>query len=261
MAKNWSKHLISAVGPFVALAAVSCAAAEVPEVYHGRAGSIVLAVPSRIASSVLYDDESDWTPPDTPKAARTDRDPIRVIEFFVDLDHPDRIITEEAARDRRLQSSGALHLPAVVGHVVGVTVDLPAEGQPSAAAIRAGTSLGQLYPAPAFQALQPAPPEYGLETRRADWSKPVKDRVLHGNGIFDVDVDYLSTAENTYITCNDGRQGVAPFAPMPTCQFIIVVPPLHGRLSGSVDRGDMPRWRDLHAAALHTLHSFEAPGR
>lgn len=239
-----------------ALALASCAAADAPEVYHGRAGKTVLAVPSRIASSVLYDGESDWTAPEKPKAQRTDRDPIRVIEFYVDLDNPDSIITDQAARDRLLARSGTLHLPAVVGHVVGITADFLSEGQPSAAAIRSRFSTGKLYPAPAFRALKPAPPEYGLETRRADWSKPVKDRKPHGNGIFDVDVDYLSTTENTWLYCNDAQQVVAPFAPMPTCKFVIVVPELGAQVSGSIDRGDVPRWRDLRAAALATLHSF-----
>ena len=261
MTRNWSKYLISAVYLLAALAAVGCAAAEVPEVYHGRAGRAVLAVPSTIASSVLYDNESDWTAPEKPKAERTDRDPIRGIEFFVDLDHPDRVITDQAARDRLLERSGTLHLPSVVGHVVGITVDLPAEGQPSAAMIRSGESVGKLYPAPAFQALKPAPAEYGLETRRADWSKLVKDRERHGIGIFNVDVDYLSRSENTYLYCNDARQVVAPFEPMPTCQFVIVVPELAGRVSGSIDRGDVPRWRDLRAAALATLHFFEVRAR
>ena len=238
------------------LALAGCAAAEVPEVYRGRVSKVVLAVPSRIASSVLYDGESDWTTPEKSKAQRTDRDPIRSIEFYVDLDHPDRIITDQAARDRLLERSGTVNGPAVVGHVVGITVDLPTEGQPSAAAIRSQFSKGNLYAAPAFQALKPAHPEFGLETRRADWSRPVKDRQRHGGGIFNVDVDYLSVAENTWLYCNDARQVVAPFAPMASCQFVIVVPELGARVSGSIDRGDVPHWRDLREAALATLHSF-----
>ncbi len=216
----------------------------------------MLAVPSRIASSVLYDGESDWTAPDKPKAQRSEDDPIRLIEFYVDLDHPDSIITDQAARNRLLERSGTVNVPAVVGHVVGITVDLPAERQPSAAAIRSHFSTGNLYPAPAFQALKPASPEFGLETRRADWSKPVKDRERHGVGIFNVDVDYLSVTENTWLYCNDTRQVAAPFAPMAGCQFVIVVPELGGRVSGRIDRGDVPRWRDLRAAALMTLQSF-----
>lgn len=243
------------------LALAGCAAADVPEVYHGRAGKTVLTVPSRIASSVLYDDESDWTAPEKPKAQRTDRDSIRRIEFYVDLDHPDSIITDQAARDHLLERSGTVNAPAVVGHVVGITVDLPVEKQPSAAAIRSQFSRGNLYPAPAFQALKPAPPEFGLETRRADWSKPVKDRERHGFGIFNVDVDYLSVTENTWLYCNDTRQVAAPFAPMASCQFVIVVPELGGRVSGSIDRGDVPHWRDLRAATLMTLHSFVVPPR
>lgn len=238
------------------LALAGCAAADVPEVYHGRAGKTVLAVPSRTASSVLYDGESDWTTPEKPKAQRTDRDPIRGIEFYVDLDHPDSIITDQAARDRLLEKSGTVNVPAVVGHVIGITVDFPAGDQRSAAAIQSQFSKGKLYPAPAFQALKPAPPEYGFETRRADWSKPVKDRKLHGGGIFDVDVDYLNTAESTWFYCNDARQVVAPFAPMPTCKFVIVVPELGAQVSGSLDRGDVPHWRELRASALTTLQSF-----
>ncbi|MCI1141608.1 hypothetical protein MOP88_03410 [Sphingomonas sp. WKB10] len=238
------------------LALAGCAAADIPEIYHGHAGKSVLAVPSRIASSVLYDGESDWTAPEKPKAQRTDRDPIRLIEFYVDLDHPDSIITDQAARDRLLARSGTVNVPAVVGHVVGITVDLPAEAQPSVAAIRSQFSKGHLFPAPAFQALKPAPPEFGLETRRADWSKPVKDRERHGGGIFNVDVDYLSVADDIWLYCNDTRQVVAPFAPMASCQFVIVVPEMGGRISGRIDRGDVPRWRDLRAAALATLRSF-----
>ncbi|GHH26810.1 hypothetical protein GCM10008023_41860 [Sphingomonas glacialis] len=117
-------------------------------------------MPSRIASSVLYDGESDWAAPEKPKVQRTDRDPIRVIEFYVDLDHPDSIMTDQAARDRLLERPGTVNLPAVMGHVVGVTVDFPAGERRSAAAIRSQFSKGTLYPAPAFQALKPAPPEY-----------------------------------------------------------------------------------------------------
>ena len=244
-----------------ALALVGCTAVDVPEVYHGRAGRTVLAVPSRVATSVLYEGESDWTTPGKPKAERTDHDPIRVIEFFVDLDRTDSITTDEAARDRLLQRSGTLHLPAIVGHVVGVTVDLPAERQPSAATIRSHFDTGSTFPAPAFQMLKPVPPEYGLQTRRADWSKTVKDRRLHGTGIFDVDVDYLSTTEDTYLYCNDARQLGAPFAPMPTCKFMFVVPGLGGLVSGSIDRGDVSRWRNLRAAALARLHSFVVTSR
>ena len=211
-----------------------------------------MAVPSAIASSVLYDGESDWTPPAKPKSERTDQDAIRVIEFFVDLDHPSHVITDQAARERL----GALHLPALFGHVLGLTVDFSPGEQSSAAAIRTRFSVGTASPSPAFRALEPASPEYGLETRRADWSKPVDDRRPHGIGMFDVDVDYLSTTENTYLFCNDGRQSVAPFAPMPFCQFVIVAPQLGAKISGSIDRGDVPRWRDLRAAALATLQSF-----
>lgn len=238
------------------LALVSCTAADVPEFYRGRAGRVTLAVPSRIAGSVLYDGESDWTAPEKPKAQRTDGDLIKRIEFHVDLDHPESVMTDQAARARLEESSGTLHLPAIVGHVVGITADLSPEGQPSAATVRSHFGTGSMYPAPAFRALKPIPAEYGLETRRADWAKLVKGREPHGAGIFDVDIDYLSTTENTYIYCNDARQVVAPFAPMPTCQFVIVVPELGGRLTGSIDRGDVPRWRDLRAAALATLRSF-----
>lgn len=238
------------------LALTGCAAADVPEVYHGRAGKTVLAVPSGIASAVLYDGESDWTAPEKPRAQRTDRDPIRRIEFYVDLDHPNRVITDRAARDRLLLRIGTVNAPAVVGHVVGITVDFPAEGQPSAAAVRSEFSKSNQYPALAFKALKPAPSEFGLETRRADWSKPVKDRERHGGGIFNVDVDYLSATENTWLYCNDAQQVVPPFAPMAGCEFVIVVPELGGRVSGRIDRGDVPRWRDLRAIALTTLRSF-----
>lgn len=238
------------------LALAGCAATDVPETYHGRVGRTVLAVPSRIASSVLYDGESDWTAPAKPRAQRTEHDPIRLIEFYVDLDHPDSIITDQAARSRLLERSGTVNVPAVVGHVVGITVDLPVERQLSAAAIRSQFSTGSSYPAPAFQALKPAPSEFGLETRHADWSKPVKDRERHGAGIFNVDVDYLSESENTWLYCNDARQVVAPFAPMASCKFVLVVPELGARVSGSIDRGDVPRWRNLRAAAMTTLHSF-----
>jgi hypothetical protein len=240
---------------FATLALAGCAAADVPEVYHGRAGKTVLAVPSRIASSVLYDGESDWTAPEKPKAQRTDRDLIRVIEFYVDLDHPDSIITDQAARDWLMERIGTVNVPAVVGHVVGLTVDFSTDGQPSAADVRSQFSRS-IFPAPVSQGLKPAPPEFGLETRHTDWSKAAKDRERHSGDIFNVDVDYLSVADNIWLYCNDTRQVVAPFAPMASCQFVIVVPELGGRISGRIDRGDVPRWRDLRAAALMTLHSF-----
>jgi len=241
---------------------MSCAAAEVPktpEVYHGRAGKTVLAVPSKVASSVLYDGESDWVAPEKPKTQRTVRDPIRVIEFFVDLDDPGRVITDQAARNRLLERKGSTDQVAVEGHVVGITVRLADEGLLRAAEIRAQFGAGSLYPAPAFRALKPAPSEYGLETRRADWSQRIEDRKRHGNSIFDVDVDYLSTSSETWLFCNDARQIAAPFAPMPTCKFKIVVPSLGAVLSGSIDRADVPLWRDLRAAALLTLNSFVVP--
>lgn len=84
----------------------------------------------------------------------------------------------------------------------------------------------------------------------------MRDRERHGGSIFNVDVDYLSVSDNIRLYCNDARQVVAPFAPMASCQFVIVVPELGGRVSGRIDRGDVPRWRDLRAAALMTLHSF-----
>ena len=260
MTQYWSKHLITAVCLIAALAASGCAAAEVPEVYHGRAGNFVLAVPSKIASSVLYDGESDWTAPEKPKVQRTDHDAIRIIEFYVDLDHPDQIITDQAARDRLLERSGSVHPGAMVGHVVGITVDFPADGQPSAVDVRSQFSRS-IFPAAVSRALKPAPSEYQLETRRADWSKPIKGRKRYGTGIFDVDVDYLSTTENTWLYCNDARQVVEPFAPMPTCKFVVVAPGLGARVSGSIDRSDVPRWRDLRTAVLRTLRSFEVPGR
>lgn len=239
---------------------VGCSVSKVPEIYHGHVGRTVLAVPSRVASSVLYNGESDWTASERPKAERTNRDPIQSIEFYVDLDHPNMTVTDQAARDRLSERSGELHLPSIVGHVIGITVDFPEAVQSTAAAWRSQLSSGKPYPG-AFQALEPALPEYGLETRRADWSKPVEGRERHGNSIFDVDVDYLGRTENIYLYCNDARQVVAPFAPMPTCQFRIIVPEMGGRISGSLDRGDVPRWRDLRSAALATLHSFVAVPR
>lgn len=236
------------------VALVGCSAADIPEVYHGRAGRTVLALPSAIAASVLYDEESDWAPSDKPKSERTDRDAIRRIEFFVDLDHPDSVISDQAARERIMERSGTLHLPALVGHIIGITVDFPPKKPPSAEEIR--SQFKRYHVAPAFRTLEPATPEYGFETRRTNWSRPMKNRVRYGSGIFDIDVDYLNAAENTYIFCNDARQAVAPFAPMPTCQFKIVVPELAGIISGSIDRGDVHRWRELRTAALATLHSF-----
>jgi hypothetical protein len=239
---------------FASLALVNCTAADVPEIYHGRVEQTVLAVPSAIATSVLYDGESDWTPPDKPRSERTDRDAIRMIEFYVDLDQPGHVLTDQAARERLAAHSGTLHLPAIFGHVLGISIDFSPGRQSSAKAIR--SQFGRPDFGPAFRALNPTSPEYGLATRRADWSKPVKGRELHGNSIFDVDVDYLSETENTYIYCNDSRQSVAPFASMPTCQFMIIIPKLGGVIRGTIDRGDVPRWRELRAAALATFYSF-----
>lgn len=241
---------------FASLAFVGCALADIPETYHGRVGRTILAVPSAIAGSVLYDGETDWAAPEKPKSNRTDQDVIKSIQFFVDLDQPGHIITDQAARERLVERGAVLHLPAVFGHVLGITVNFGTETQKSAVAIRA--QFNSYSFAPAFRALQRAPSEYGLETRRADWSKPVKGREHHGIGMFDVDVDYLSEAENIYIYCNDARQHVAPFAPMPTCQFKIVVPEFEGVISGVIDRGDVSNWRNLRASALATLHSFVA---
>lgn len=235
---------------FVAVTLLGCTAAEVPEIYHGRAGQTVLAVPSRIASSVLYDGESDWVPPERPRAKRTDRDPIQAINFWVDLEQPNKITPDAVARDWLLNRGGAMNLPALNGQIIGISVGFPKSKLPYAATVRSRVSEGVGWP------LKPAPFEHGLETRRADWSQPVEGRTRHGNGIFEVDVDYLSNADNVYIYCNDARQVVAPFAPMATCQFTIVVPELGATMSGSFDRGDVSRWRDLRAAALATLQSF-----
>ena len=259
MAQNRCKHLITALCLSAALAAAGRAAAEVPEVNYGRAGKAVLAVPTKIASSVLYDGESDWTAPEKSAVRRTDRDPIRTIEFYVDLDHPDQIIADQAARNRLLERSGSVHAGAMVGRVIGITVDFPIDGQPSAADVRSKFSRS-IFPAAVSRALKPALSEYQMETRRADWSKSIKGRERYGSGIFDVDVDYLSTTENTWLYCNDARQVVEPFAPMPTCNFVIVVPEFGARVSGSIDRSDVPRWRDLRASALRTLRSFEIAG-
>ena len=231
----------------------SCGQADVPEVYHGHVGSVALAIPSRIASSVLYDGESDWKAPDRPKSERTERDAVNEVEFFVDLDHPTQLQEYNYANRVRFVDHPSVRRPAVSGHLLGVTALLGQEWKERPELIRAG------YQGVRFRGMRPSPPIYGLEARHQDYSAAVSGVQRHG--LSEVDADYLSSPDGVYIQCNDARASVAPFDPMPTCHIWVIDQMIGARLMTDFDRGDLPRWRELKAAMLNTLYSFRGAAK
>ncbi len=237
---------------FLAASVAGCGQADVPEIYRGHVGPVQLAVPSRIAPSVLYDDESDWTPPDHPRSERTASDSIKEIEYFVDLDHPTELQEENYTNRVRFTQGAAMHHPAVFGHLLGVTALLGPDWKESPEHIRAMYNRHN----PAFHAMRPSPATYGLEARQQDYSVPVPGRERHG--LDKIDADYLSSSDGVYIQCDDAHMSVQPFEPMPTCHIWVIEKTMGARLMTDFDRIDLPRWRDLRSAMLHTLYSFRA---
>ena len=230
---------ISLVWASLIWATSACSQPE-PNRYRGQIEGVSISVPSEYATvPVLYDGESDWTPPFKPKSERTFADPILRIAYLTRLSRPS--VPQVVDYDARV-GLGQRHPDWIM---------VSAEHDSFS---KSGNSLYQPSPHGIFfyKKLLASPSHvaelYGLQA----WSANRNSKDYQSA----FDTEYVNRTLETDIMCSFQHTAASPSEAYSSCVMRFSDRPTHTRVEFTIDRQNLERWQALRKSALDILHSF-----